>query len=177
MARSLYIAGNKLSDLFQSRDEAFKTLYKVEESLNLLEQSPHDLMQTAMLPAMATLKQHRWLKNPDGEIRLLVTTSLMEIIRISTPQEPYEDNIMKEGKDKLQSSGDEGKNAGENSVLIHEEQVETITFDIGHARRKQDDYFQEAKDVVMEAESLAIGERHTKLFGGDLQIIIDKTCE
>ncbi|GLJ15580.1 hypothetical protein SUGI_0256080 [Cryptomeria japonica] len=49
-----------------------------------------------MSPTMTTLKQHRWLRHPDDEIKLVVTSCLSEIIRIVTPQEPYDDDTMKE---------------------------------------------------------------------------------
>ncbi|GLJ37448.1 hypothetical protein SUGI_0760860 [Cryptomeria japonica] len=96
LARSLYLAGSKLSEHFQSRNEVLNTLKRVEECLILVKQSPPILLQISFAPIVTTLSQHRWLKHADGEVRLLVTTSFMEIIRISTPQEPYEDNVMKE---------------------------------------------------------------------------------
>ncbi|GLJ15303.1 hypothetical protein SUGI_0250920 [Cryptomeria japonica] len=97
LARSLYLSGNELSEHFQSKNEVLNTLKRVEECLILVEQSPHDLIQLAMSPVEITLKQHRWLRHPDDEIRLVVASCFSEIMRIITPLVPYEDDdTMKE---------------------------------------------------------------------------------
>ncbi|GLJ06598.1 hypothetical protein SUGI_0042770 [Cryptomeria japonica] len=96
LARTLNLAGSKLSEHSQSRGDILKTLNKVEECLIYVDQSPHDLLQLAMSPIVTTLKQHRLLRHPDDEIKLVVASCLSEIMRIITPQEPYDDDTMKE---------------------------------------------------------------------------------
>ncbi|GLJ35435.1 hypothetical protein SUGI_0712660 [Cryptomeria japonica] len=96
LASVLNLVGNDLSKHLQSRNEALNILKRMEECLSLMEQSPHDFIQLAMSPIMTTWKQHRWLRHPDDEIKLVVASCLSEIIRIITPQEPYDDDTMKE---------------------------------------------------------------------------------
>ncbi|GLJ36777.1 hypothetical protein SUGI_0741380 [Cryptomeria japonica] len=97
LARSLYLAGSKLNEHFQSKNEVLNTLKRAEECLILVEQSPHDWIQLAMSPIGTTLKQHWWLRHPNDEIRLVVTSCLSEIMRIITPLVTYEDDdTMKE---------------------------------------------------------------------------------
>ncbi|GLJ49437.1 hypothetical protein SUGI_1046830 [Cryptomeria japonica] len=72
LSRSLYLAGSELSEHLQSRNGALNILNRVEKCLSLVEQSPHELIQWAMSVVVDVLKQHKWLKHSDEEIKLVV---------------------------------------------------------------------------------------------------------
>ncbi|GLJ11558.1 hypothetical protein SUGI_0171080 [Cryptomeria japonica] len=49
-----------------------------------------------MSPVVDALKQHKWLRHSDEEIKLLATSYLSEIMRITTPIVLYKDETMRE---------------------------------------------------------------------------------
>ncbi|GLJ07100.1 hypothetical protein SUGI_0058260 [Cryptomeria japonica] len=122
LARSLYLAGSELSEHSQSKNEVL-----VEERLILIEQPSSELIQIAMAPIVTTLSQHKWLRHPNDEVKLVVTSCLSEIMRIMTPLVPYgDDDTMKEP-----SLGTPSKQ-GEDSCHQehHPNRVKTDMFDI-----------------------------------------------
>ncbi|GLJ10467.1 hypothetical protein SUGI_0128760 [Cryptomeria japonica] len=96
LARSLSEVGSKLSNQCQSRDDVLNTLKKVEECLILVGKSPCEVIQIALTPIVASLNQDKWLRHPNDEIKLVVTSCLSEIMMIITPLVPYDDDTMKE---------------------------------------------------------------------------------
>ncbi|GLJ41675.1 hypothetical protein SUGI_0862550 [Cryptomeria japonica] len=96
LAKSLCLATIDLNKHFPSRNDVLSTLKMVEDCLIFVEQSPCDMLQLAMFHIMTTLKQHRWFRHSDDDIKLAVASCLSKIIRIITTQEPYDDDTMKE---------------------------------------------------------------------------------
>ncbi|GLJ14851.1 hypothetical protein SUGI_0241590 [Cryptomeria japonica] len=95
LARTLHIAGNKLSEHSQSRADVLNTLNKIEEWLTHVDQSPHDLLQLVMSLVVDALKQHKWLRHSDEDIKLLVTSCLSKIMRVTTYAVLYKDDTMR----------------------------------------------------------------------------------
>ncbi|GLJ16209.1 hypothetical protein SUGI_0271310 [Cryptomeria japonica] len=92
----LYETGSKLSTQQQPRDVVLNILNELEGCLCLVEQSPLNSLQLALVPTVTFLGQRKWLKHSDDDIRVIVTSCLSEITRILAPQVPYDDNTMKE---------------------------------------------------------------------------------
>lgn len=95
LGKMLYTAGEKLGHLFLSKDALLTSLEEVAKYLQKVEQSPSQLIQIAITPTRNSLAQHGLLKHNDKEVRLVVSRCLSEIIRITTPETPYEDDKMK----------------------------------------------------------------------------------
>ncbi|GLJ26618.1 hypothetical protein SUGI_0517170 [Cryptomeria japonica] len=96
LARTLHIPSYKLSEHSHLRDGVLNTLNKVEKCLIHVDQSPHDLLQLGMSLVVDALKQLKWLRHPDEEIKLLVATYLSKFMRITTPIVIYKDDTMRE---------------------------------------------------------------------------------
>lgn len=63
--------------------------------LSELEQSPPKAMLEAMQPLQAAIVKPELLKHQDREVKLLVATCICEITRITAPEAPYSDDVLK----------------------------------------------------------------------------------
>jgi sister-chromatid-cohesion protein PDS5 len=82
--------------LFQPKDVLLSILEEVEGCLHMIDQSPSQVKQAAMIPAVSSLGKQKLLRHTDEEIRLMVTSCLSEVTRISAPKAPNDDHTMKE---------------------------------------------------------------------------------
>ncbi|XP_071731836.1 sister chromatid cohesion protein PDS5 homolog D-like isoform X2 [Rutidosis leptorrhynchoides] len=89
-------AGQRLSVLPSSTKQLLVLLDKIEQLLTCVGQSPSISMQGALVPSMGALIGHELIKHPDINVRVSVASCLSEIARITAPEQPYKDEIMKE---------------------------------------------------------------------------------
>lgn len=96
LAHKLFEAGKRLEHPPQSKDDLVQALEKVEDYLSMVEQSPSEIMQDAVLPSMSALVKPELLRHQDKDVRLIVVTCISEITRITAPEAPYNDDLMRE---------------------------------------------------------------------------------
>lgn len=60
-----------------------------------MEQAPPITMQDALLPTMKALKANQLLRHPNSDVRISVASCLSEVMRITAPESPYDDDLMK----------------------------------------------------------------------------------
>ncbi|KAJ4718625.1 Sister chromatid cohesion protein PDS5 B-B like [Melia azedarach] len=89
-------AGNMLLSPPSSVEEVINLLDKVEHLLANVEQAPSKSMQDALLLPMKALIADELLRHPDANVRLSVASCISEITRITAPEAPYNDELMKE---------------------------------------------------------------------------------
>lgn len=89
-------AGNLLLNRPSPVDEVINLLDKVEHLLANVEQAPSRSMRDALLPTMKGLITNDLLRHSDMDVRLSVTSCISEITRITAPDSPYDDELMKE---------------------------------------------------------------------------------
>ncbi|XP_049933281.1 sister chromatid cohesion protein PDS5 homolog C isoform X2 [Nymphaea colorata] len=96
LEEQLVEAGNKLRKPPAELDELRCLLEVLENCLGRVEQSPSTSMSTALCPSMKSLVTPALLRHSDKDVRLSVATCLSEITRITAPDAPYDDELMKE---------------------------------------------------------------------------------
>ncbi|CAK9186825.1 unnamed protein product [Ilex paraguariensis] len=89
-------AGNSLLRPPSSVDELLNLLDKVESLLSMVWQAPSKSMLDALLPSMNALIADQLLRHSDIDVKVSVVSCITEITRITAPQEPYNDEKMKE---------------------------------------------------------------------------------
>lgn len=87
--------GNGLLNAPSSGDELLALLEDAEYLLANMEQGPSDPLQDSLLPLMKALIADSLLKHSVEGVRVSVTYCFSEVLRISAPQEPYNDDQMK----------------------------------------------------------------------------------
>ncbi|XP_016550308.1 sister chromatid cohesion protein PDS5 homolog A isoform X2 [Capsicum annuum] len=88
--------GSKLDNPPTTKDSLIKLLKQGSAFLSELEQSPTKAMLEAMQPLQAAIVKPELLKHQDREVKLLVATCICEITRITAPEAPYSDDILKD---------------------------------------------------------------------------------
>ena len=58
-------------------------------------QDPSSLIQDGLLPSMMALISDRLLRHPNTDVRISVMSCICEVLRISAPHQPYENERMK----------------------------------------------------------------------------------
>ncbi|XP_034922189.1 sister chromatid cohesion protein PDS5 homolog D isoform X2 [Populus alba] len=89
-------AGNSLLNPPSSVDDLLDSLDKLERLLTNVEQAPSRSMQDALLPPMKALISSTILRHLDEDVRVAVASCMSEITRITAPDAPYNDDLMKE---------------------------------------------------------------------------------
>ncbi|XP_011020619.1 PREDICTED: uncharacterized protein LOC105122931 isoform X2 [Populus euphratica] len=89
-------AGNSLLNPPSSVDDLLDSLDKLERLLTNVEQAPSRSMQDALLPPMKALISSAILRHLDEDVRVAVASCMSEITRITAPDAPYNDDLMKE---------------------------------------------------------------------------------
>ncbi|XP_060185631.1 sister chromatid cohesion protein PDS5 homolog A isoform X2 [Lycium barbarum] len=79
-----------------TKDSIIKLLKQGSAFLSELEQSPPKAMLEAMQPLQAAIVKPELLKHQDREVKLLVATCICEITRITAPEAPYSDDVLKD---------------------------------------------------------------------------------
>ncbi|XP_078443339.1 sister chromatid cohesion protein PDS5 homolog C-like [Wolffia australiana] len=77
-------------------NELVPLLDKSEALLSKVDQSPSESMSDALHPVMKALISKEILSHSDADVRLSVAACLSEITRITAPDAPYDDELMKE---------------------------------------------------------------------------------
>ncbi|RAL52779.1 hypothetical protein DM860_007547 [Cuscuta australis] len=94
--QKLVEVGSKLGFLPSTKDSIVKLLKQGSACLSDLDQSPPKAVLEAMQPFQNAIVQPELLKHQDREIKLLVSTCICEIMRITAPEAPYSDDILKD---------------------------------------------------------------------------------
>ncbi|KAF8106116.1 hypothetical protein N665_0147s0070 [Sinapis alba] len=96
LTEALVQAGKDLLNPHSSTDAIFNLLNKVESLLLAVEQDPIVEVRNSLKPSMQALVSAGLLRNPDSDVRVYVVSCLTEIMRITAPEAPYNDDQMKE---------------------------------------------------------------------------------
>lgn len=64
-------------------------------ALSEFDQSPPKSVLTSMQPFLNAIVKSELLKHQDREVKLLVATCICEITRITAPEAPYSDDVLK----------------------------------------------------------------------------------
>ncbi|KAL1221409.1 putative sister chromatid cohesion protein PDS5 [Cardamine amara subsp. amara] len=96
LSKALVEAGNNLLKPHSSTDATLTLLDEIESLLSTVEQDPIESVQKSLMSPMNALVSAELLRNPDSDIRVSVISCLTEIMRITAPEAPYNDNHMKD---------------------------------------------------------------------------------
>ncbi|KAL5854239.1 hypothetical protein ACOSQ4_004041 [Xanthoceras sorbifolium] len=96
LEQQLKEAGVKLAEPPSSGDELLRLLDQVERCLSRVEQSPSKSMQTAFCPSLKALVADKLFRHSDVDVKVAVAACIGEITRITAPDAPYDDDLMKE---------------------------------------------------------------------------------
>nr|GEW42447.1 armadillo-type fold [Tanacetum cinerariifolium] len=88
-------AGEHLSLPPSSTKDLLQLLDKTEQLLSFVGQAPPISMQGALVPSMGALIGDELIKHSDLDVRVAVASCLCEVARITAPDPPYKDEIMK----------------------------------------------------------------------------------
>ncbi|XP_057415482.1 sister chromatid cohesion protein PDS5 homolog A-like isoform X2 [Lotus japonicus] len=88
--------GSKLDNLPSSKDALIKLLKQATACLAELDQSPSTSILDPLKPFFDSIVKPELLKHQDREVKLLVATCISEITRITAPEAPYGDEILKD---------------------------------------------------------------------------------
>ncbi|KAI4298831.1 hypothetical protein L6164_032348 [Bauhinia variegata] len=88
--------GSKLETLPSSKDALFKLLKQAAACLAELDQSPSASTKESMKPFLNAIVKPELLKHQDKDVKLLVATCVCEITRITAPEPPYGDDVLKD---------------------------------------------------------------------------------
>jgi sister-chromatid-cohesion protein PDS5 len=86
----------RLQPLPQSKDSLLEILEKVASALSKVHHEPSEEMWEETHPSRIALVMSELLRHKDGDVSLMVATCISEITRISTPDAPYEDDVMRD---------------------------------------------------------------------------------
>lgn len=70
-------------------------MQKAEYFLSRVEQSPSKSIERALSPCMRALIADKLFKHTDIDVKVAVAACISEITRISAPEAPYNDDLMK----------------------------------------------------------------------------------
>ncbi|XP_057442053.1 sister chromatid cohesion protein PDS5 homolog C-like isoform X2 [Lotus japonicus] len=96
MEKELLEAGSKLADPPSSVDELLNLLDRVECCVSSVEQSHTEPMLIALSPLLKALTADKLMRHSDEGVRVSIASCISELIRITAPDPPYEDDQMKE---------------------------------------------------------------------------------
>ncbi|XP_062088082.1 sister chromatid cohesion protein PDS5 homolog A [Humulus lupulus] len=88
--------GSKLETLPPTKDALVKLLKQAATCLSELDQSPSASVLESMQPFINEVVKPELLKHQDRDVKLLVATSICEITRITAPEAPYSDDVLKD---------------------------------------------------------------------------------
>lgn len=96
LEQQLKEVGSKLETPPSTKDSLVKLLKQAATCLSELNQSPPASILGAMQPFLNAIVQPVLLKHQDKDIKLLVATCICEITRITAPEAPYSDDVLKD---------------------------------------------------------------------------------
>ncbi|KAK4735680.1 hypothetical protein R3W88_009941 [Solanum pinnatisectum] len=79
-----------------SKEELLEKLDNLEHLLSMVKQVPPASVRDAIQPAMEALVTDGVLRHPDIDVKVSVASSMSEIIRITAPDQPYNDARLKD---------------------------------------------------------------------------------
>ncbi|CAI8590496.1 unnamed protein product [Vicia faba] len=88
--------GSKLDILPSSKDALVELLKQAAACLTDMDQSPSASVLESMKPFLNSIVKPELLKHQDGDVKLLVATCVCEITRITAPEAPYSDGVLKD---------------------------------------------------------------------------------
>ncbi|XP_061339796.1 sister chromatid cohesion protein PDS5 homolog A-like isoform X2 [Gastrolobium bilobum] len=88
--------GSKLDTLPSSKDALIKLLKQATTCLAELDQSTSTSEMESMKPFIDAIVKPELLKHQDRDVKLLLATCVCEITRITAPEAPYSDDILKD---------------------------------------------------------------------------------
>ncbi|KFK31352.1 hypothetical protein AALP_AA6G101300 [Arabis alpina] len=88
--------GSKLDPPPTSKDSLLKLFKEAAVCLSELEQSPPAAVLKSIQPFLDSVIKPEILQHQDKDVKLLLASCLSEITRITAPEAPYPDNIMKD---------------------------------------------------------------------------------
>ncbi|XP_011628282.1 sister chromatid cohesion protein PDS5 homolog A isoform X1 [Amborella trichopoda] len=89
-------AGTKLENPPSSKDSLIKLLKQAATCLSELDQSPSQSLLESMQPCLNAIVKPELLKHSDKDVKLLVATCICEITRITAPEAPYSDDVLRD---------------------------------------------------------------------------------
>uniref|UniRef100_A0A7N0UYA4 Uncharacterized protein n=1 Tax=Kalanchoe fedtschenkoi TaxID=63787 RepID=A0A7N0UYA4_KALFE len=96
LQKQLKELGSKLKSPPASKDALLKLLKQAANSLSELDQSPSASMLESLQPFFNGIAKPELLKHQDRDVKLLVATCICEITRITAPEAPYNDDVLRE---------------------------------------------------------------------------------
>ncbi|KAM7525318.1 hypothetical protein LguiA_015220 [Lonicera macranthoides] len=96
LQQQLKDVGSKLQNLPSSKDSLIKLLKQAATSLSEFDQSPPKSVLESMQPFLNVIVKPELLKHQDREVKLLVATCICEVTRITAPEAPYSDDVLKD---------------------------------------------------------------------------------
>uniref|UniRef100_A0A5B7AN91 Sister chromatid cohesion protein PDS5 B n=2 Tax=Davidia involucrata TaxID=16924 RepID=A0A5B7AN91_DAVIN len=96
LQQQLKEVGSKLESPPTNKDSLIKLLKQAATCLCELDQSPPKSMLESMQPFLDAIVKPELLKHQDREVKLLVATCICEITRITAPEAPYSDDVLKD---------------------------------------------------------------------------------
>ncbi|XP_015583400.1 sister chromatid cohesion protein PDS5 homolog A isoform X1 [Ricinus communis] len=88
--------GSKLENPPSTKDALVKLLKQAAACLPEMDQSPSATVLESMQPFLNAIVKPELLKHQDRDVKLLVATCICEITRITAPEAPYSDDILKD---------------------------------------------------------------------------------
>ncbi|CAD6263169.1 unnamed protein product [Miscanthus lutarioriparius] len=79
----------------EDHEELLRLLEEAEMWLSRVDQSPPESMYNALRPTMAVLITNELLEHSDPNVKVALTSCLTEVTRITAPEAPYDDDVMK----------------------------------------------------------------------------------
>ncbi|KAL5199789.1 hypothetical protein ABZP36_020992 [Zizania latifolia] len=96
-AEMLKELGEKLEAAPPDRSEDLvKLLEKVAECLHGVEQSPGSSVMETIQPCLKAVARDEFLKHHDEDVKVLLATCFCEITRITAPEAPYNDDVLRD---------------------------------------------------------------------------------
>uniref|UniRef100_A0A7N1A0X3 Uncharacterized protein n=1 Tax=Kalanchoe fedtschenkoi TaxID=63787 RepID=A0A7N1A0X3_KALFE len=96
LQKQLKELGSKLKSPPASKDALLKLLKLAANYLSELDQSPSASMLESLQPFFNGIAKPELLKHQDRDVKLLVATCICEITRITAPEAPYTDDVLRE---------------------------------------------------------------------------------
>ncbi|KAJ7946452.1 Sister chromatid cohesion PDS5-like protein [Quillaja saponaria] len=96
LQQQLKEVGSKLETPPSTKDALIKLLKQAVACLSELDQSPSASMLESMKPFLNAIVKPEFLKHQDRDVKLLVATCVCEITRITAPEAPYDDDVLKD---------------------------------------------------------------------------------
>ncbi|KAJ0791644.1 putative sister chromatid cohesion protein Pds5 [Helianthus annuus] len=96
LQKTLEDVGSKLDNPPANKDALVKLLKQAAASLSELEQSPGKEVLKSMQPFVNAIVKPELLKHHDKEVKLLAAACTCEITRVTAPEAPYDDDVLKD---------------------------------------------------------------------------------